>query len=80
MNNNLKVVLGTLAGIIIGGVSVVVANQAIQATQNTEIKISLNGQVQEFKDETTGEVQYPITYNNRTFLQYINHRMNVEKN
>ncbi len=68
MNNNLKVVLGTVAGVMIGGITVVGANQAIQAMQNTEIKVSLNGQVQEFRDETTGEKQYPITYNNRTYL------------
>ena len=68
MNNNLKAVCGTLAGVMVGGLTVVGANQAIQAMQNTEIKISLNGQVQEFKDETTGETQYPITYNNRTYL------------
>jgi hypothetical protein len=68
MNNNLKVVLGTITGVVIGGLSVVGANQAIQALQNTEIKVSLNGQVQEFKDETTGEVQYPITYHDRTYL------------
>ena len=68
MNNNLKVVLGTVAGIMIGGLTVVGANQAIQAIQNTEIKVSLNGQVQEFKDETTGEIQYPITYHDRTYL------------
>ena len=68
MNNNLKVVLGTVAGIMIGSLTVVGANQAIQALQNTEIKISLNGQIQEFKDETTGETQYPITYHDRTYL------------
>ena len=68
MNNNLKVILGTVAGIMIGGLTVVGANQAIQAIQNTEIKVSLNGQIQEFKDETTGEVQYPITYHDRTYL------------
>lgn len=68
MNNNLKIILGTVAGIMIGGLTVVGANQAIQALQNTDIKISLNGQVQKFKDETTGEVQYPITYHDRTYL------------
>ncbi len=67
-NGNLKLVGGLLAGMIIGGATVVGANQAIQALQNTEIKVSLNGQVQTFKDETTGEVQFPITYHNRTFL------------
>ena len=68
MNNNLKVVLGTVTCIIIGGLTVVGANQAIQAIQNTEIKVSLNGQVQTFKDGTTGEIQYPITYHDRTYL------------
>ena len=67
-DNNLKVLCGTLAGMVIGGLTVVGANQAIQAIQNTEIKVNLNGQIQEFKDETTGETQYPITYNDRTYL------------
>ena len=66
--DNFKLLGGILAGMLIGGVTVVGANQAIQAIQNTEIKVSLNGQVQEFKDETTGEVQYPITYHDRTYL------------
>ena len=68
MSHNLKLILGALAGAIIGGITVVGANQTIQAIQNTAIKISLNGQTQEFKDETTGEVQYPITYHDRTYL------------
>jgi len=68
VRSNFKLIGGLLAGMIIGGATVVGANQAIQAMQNTEIKISLNGEVQNFKDETTGETQYPITYNNRTYL------------
>lgn len=68
INNNVKVICGTLAGIMIGAITIVGANQAIQAIQNTNIKVSLNGQVQTFKDETTGEIQYPITYNDRTYL------------
>ncbi len=68
MNRNFKSVLGVVVGAIIGGLTVVTANQAIQAMQNTEIKVSLNGEVQTFKDETTGEVQYPITYHDRTYL------------
>ena len=68
MNNNLKIVLGTVAGAMIGGLTVVGANQAIQAIQTTGIKVNLNGQLQEFKDETTGETQYPITYHDRTYL------------
>ncbi len=67
-NSNFKLIIGLISGILIGSVTVVGANQAIQAMQNTEIKVSLNGQVQEFKDETTGEKQYPITYHNRTYL------------
>jgi len=68
MNNNTKIVSAALAGILIGGITVVGANQAIQAIQNTNIKVSINGIVQEFKDATTGETQYPITYNDRTYL------------
>ena len=48
MNNNLKVILGTIAGAMVVGLTVVGANQAIQVMQNTKIKVSLNGQVQEF--------------------------------
>ena len=59
---------GLLACMLICGVTIVGANQAIQAIQNTEIKVNLNGQVQSFKDETTGETQYPITYHDRTYL------------
>ena len=44
------------------------ANQEIRAIQNDQIKVSLNGAIQEFKDETTGERQFPITYNDRTYL------------
>ena len=68
MKNSIKVVCGTIAGFVLGSITIVGANQAIQAIQNTEIKVSLNGLVQTFKDETTGEVQYPITYHNRTYL------------
>ncbi len=67
-NGNYKLISGLLVGLLLGGLTVVGANQAIQAIQNTEIKVSLNGQLQQFKDETTGETQYPITYHNRTYL------------
>ena len=46
----------------------VLANSQIQAILNDQIKVTLNGQVQEFKDETTNETQYPITYHDRTYL------------
>ncbi len=68
MKNNYKLICGTLAGLLLGGLSIVGANEAIQAIQNTEIKVMLNGKLQEFKDETTGEAQYPITYHDRTYL------------
>ncbi len=68
IKGNIKLIGGFLAGIMIGGATIVCANQAIQALQNTEIKVSLNGAIQTFKDETTGEVQYPITYHDRTYL------------
>ncbi len=68
MNNKAKMVGCTIAGFILGSLTIAGANQAIRAMQNTQIKVKLNYQVQEFKDETTGETQYPITYNNRTYL------------
>ena len=68
MNNKFKMIGCTVLGFVLGSATIVGANQAIQAMQNTQIKVKLNGQVQEFKDETTGESQYPITYNNRTYL------------
>ena len=66
---NWKAMIGSaLVGIVIGGLTVVGANQTIQAIQNTELKVTLNNMTQEFKDETTGETQYPLTYHDRTYL------------
>ncbi len=61
-------VLGLAAGLTVAGASLVFANSQIQAILNDQIKVTLNGQVQEFKDETTNETQYPITYKDRTYL------------
>ena len=68
MKNSVKTICAALAGFMLGSVTVIFANQAIQAIKNTEIKVVLNGEIQEFRDETTGERQYPITYNDRTYL------------
>ena len=68
MKSNIKIIGTAIASLMIGGLTVAGANQAIQAIQNTEIKVNLNGQTQVFKDESTGETQYPITYNDRTYL------------
>ncbi len=68
MKENTKVILGTIACAIIGGLSVVGANQTIEAIQNDQIKVTLDGVVQSFKDAATGEAQYPITYKDRTYL------------
>ena len=61
-------IVGLATGLTVAGLSVVLANSQIQAILNDQIKVTLNGQVQEFKDETTNEVQYPITYKDRTYL------------
>ena len=66
--NKIRCALFLLLGIIIGSASIILANQAIQALQNTELKVSFNGVIQNFKDESTSEAQYPITYNDRTYL------------
>ena len=68
MKNNFKIIGASIISFILGSVTIVCANQAIQAVQNTEIKVDLDGQIHEFRDEKTGEIQYPITYNNRTYL------------
>ncbi len=68
MKNKVKYASFLLGGVLLGTLTVAGANQAIQAIQNTGIKVSLNGQVQSFKDEKTGEAQYPITYHDRTYL------------
>ena len=61
-------VIGLATGLTVAGASLVLANSQIQAILNNHIKVTLNGQAQEFKDETTNETQYPITYHNRTYL------------
>ncbi len=63
-----KEIIIAVASFVLGSATIVGANQAIQAIQNDQIKINLNGQVQTFKDESTGEVQYPLTYHDRTYL------------
>lgn len=60
--------LGLLAGILIVSASFVFANSSIQALLNDNIKIVLNGDTQVLRDETTNEIQYPITYQDRTYL------------
>lgn len=60
--------LGLVTGALITGASIVMASSQIQAMLNDQIKVSLNGEIQEFRDETTDEVQYPITYKDRTYL------------
>ena len=68
MKNYFKIIVVSFLVFVIFGITIVCANQAIQAMQNDQIKIKLNGEIQTFYDGTTGEVQYPITYNNRTYL------------
>ena len=61
-------ILGLITGAVLAGASLVFASSQIQAILNDQIKVTLNGQIQKFKDETTNETQYPITYKNRTYL------------
>lgn len=68
MKNKGKYILGCVTGFVLGSITIVCASEAIRAIQNTDIKVRLNGRIQELTDETTGETQYPITYNNRTYL------------
>ena len=59
---------GLAVGLAIAGASIVLANSQIQAIINDQIKVKLDGSTQEFRDETTNEIQYPITYHDRTYL------------
>ena len=68
MNNKKVLVIGVVIGFILGSALTVFANISIQAILNEQVKVFLNGEIKTFVDETTGEKQYPITYNNRTYL------------
>ena len=61
-------ILGLATGIVLTGASFVFANSQIQAILNDQIKVTLDGVTQVFRDETTNEVQNPITYKDRTYL------------
>ena len=68
LKGNLKVIFGIAAGFILGSTTAVIANQTIQAIQNTEVSVCLDGEFQTFRDASTNEIQYPITYHDRTYL------------
>ena len=57
-------------GIVLGSCMTVFAAQQLAQNVyvNDEIKISINGVVQTLKDETTGAVEYPLTYRSRTYI------------
>lgn len=61
-------ILGMCVGLTVAGASLVFANSEIRAILNNKIKVTLNGITQTFRDETSNAVQYPITYENRTYL------------
>ena len=57
------------AGILIGSTMTVFAAQlASPVYLNNELKISINGVVQTLRDATTGAVEYPLTYRDRTYI------------
>ena len=56
-------------GIIIGSSMTVFASQLISNVYlNTDLKISIDGVVQTLRDATTGELEYPLTYRDRTYI------------
>lgn len=68
MNNKKHIIIALLIGIFLGTTLTVSAGTVIQAYRNDEIKIKLNDKLQTFRDETTKEVEHPITYKDRTYL------------
>lgn len=61
-------VLGFIVCLTLAFATLAFANTQISAIINEEIRIILNGKLQELRDETTNEIQYPITYQGRTYL------------
>ena len=56
MNSKRMLALGIVVGFIFGGALSVFASSVIQAILNDQVKVLLNGEVQTFVDETTGEM------------------------
>ncbi len=56
-------------GIVIGASMTAFATQLLTNVYlNDGIRISINGVVQDLRDATTGEKEYPLTYKNRTYI------------
>ena len=68
MKSKKEVITALVAGMLIGSVASVSAGMWVSAYRNDEVKVTLNGVQQTFRDETTGEVMYPLTYHDRTYL------------
>ncbi|MBQ9280082.1 MAG: hypothetical protein IJ215_03450 [Clostridia bacterium] len=69
MKKNFKIILtSVIIGMLIGGATFVAADASVQAILNGQIKVTLDGELQEFRDESTNAVQLPLTYRDRTYL------------
>lgn len=68
MNRKMSNILSATTGLIMGLSITAMASQWVQAWQNTDINIRINGETQILRDATTGEREYPLTYNGRTYL------------
>lgn len=66
--NVVNTVVSTTLGVILGMSMTALANSYVQAYRNTDISISVNGETKILNDATTGEREYPLTYNNRTYI------------
>ena len=66
--NVINSIISATAGIVIGSSLTTLASTYVQALQNTDITIKINGNIETLTDETTGEREYPLTYNNRTYI------------
>lgn len=64
-----KFLFGATCGFILGmGITSFAANQYVQVLLNTKIKLSVNGEIKTMSDATTGEIEYPLTYKDRTYI------------
>lgn len=68
MKNRNQIILAIVIGIMIGTTLTVAAGTYVQAYRNEEISIVVDGEKKVFRDALTNEIEYPLTYNNRTYL------------
>ena len=66
--NKKSFIIGVTTGLLMGAVATTSAGMWVSAYKNDEVRVNLLGEIQTFTDAKTGEIMYPLTYNDRTYL------------